>query len=573
MDDTIGIIGAGLSGLTAAYYLVKNGYNVVIYEGNNRLGGRVYSGKFPNGQIYENGGELIDSTHKDLLHLIKELNLKVNDELKISEKDSKKEEELIYVIDYPDNLEVNDNMDFPKVKYSNTDISNDYFNKINPSTKLSIFQQIYLDAKNIRPINYIKGKTSWPLIYDKNFSHLDKKSLKEYIHSLTSFLRKDKNGSKTKLAQLFNQAFLTECGAEIDKLSPINLLKLLDFNTNKTHKPLFYPAGKVPVKLFSLFGDSDERFHTQNGNYTIIKNLKNFLCETNKCKIKMEYCLTKIKYCSSSEPFDKYNNKPYKLFFKKSDNSCSMRVHKHIIIAIPFSTIRKEDLFPEKFVDIEEANFSLLKKYAIQHLPMGKNSKLNIQFLTKFWKQNNSNGFIFANNNEYWDVSRDQNQETGVLVEFKGGESCNTSITNELIEDTLKYNSEIKRETETCLNVLQEIFPEARKHFKYICDVETKKITNVVGYCWHHSHWAKGSYSYWGPGQYNGYKNYITGKEKNIDKISFAGYEGVAEPYNEEQTGNCHFAGEHTSFMFQGYMNGAVESGIRVANEIMRLTK
>ena len=71
MNDTVGIVGGGLAGLTCSYYLVKNGYNVVIYEGNNRLGGRVYSGKFPNGQIYENGGELIDSTHKDLLHLIK----------------------------------------------------------------------------------------------------------------------------------------------------------------------------------------------------------------------------------------------------------------------------------------------------------------------------------------------------------------------------------------------------------------------------------------------------------------------------------------------------------------------
>jgi len=73
-------------------------------------------------------------------------------------------------------------------------------------------------------------------------------------------------------------------------------------------------------------------------------------------------------------------------------------------------------------------------------------------------------------------------------------------------------------------------------------------------------------------GQYNGYKNYI---DSNFDKdpVSFAGYEGVPEPYNKEQTGNCHFAGEHTSYIYQGYMNGAVESGIRVANEIIFLMK
>lgn len=570
MNDTVGIVGGGLAGLTCSYYLVKNGYNVVIYEGNNRLGGRVYSGKFPNGQIYENGGELIDSTHKDLLHLIKELNLKVNDELKPLE-NNPTEEELIYVTDYPDDEP--DKHNIHKVIYLTSEAANDYFNKVNPSTNLSIFQQIYYDAKHIHPQNFIQGKTEWPLIYDNAYYNVDKKSLEEYINNLTSFLRKDKNGSKTKLAQLFNQAFLTECGAEINKLSPVNLLKLLDFNTEKTYKPLNYKAGQVPVELFSLFGDSDERFHTKNGNYSIIKKLKKYLCNSNKCKIKMGYCLTKIKHCSGSLSFDKYGNKPYRVWFKRSDDSCFSYMHNHIVIAIPFSTIRKCHLSPEKFVDIEESNFSELKKYAIQHLPMGKNSKLNIQFLTKFWKKNSSNGFIFANNNDYWDVSRDQNHETGILVEFKGGENCNTSVTNEFIEDDYMHNLEIKRETDVCLDVLQDIFPETKKHFKYTHDPETKKITNVAGYCWHHSPWAKGSYAYWGPGQYNGYKNCVTEKDKSTDKISFAGYEGVPEPYNKEQTGNCHFAGEHTSFMFQGYMNGAVESGIRVANEIIQLTK
>jgi len=55
MSNAIGIVGGGLAGLTAAYYLVKNGRNVTIYEGNDRLGGRVFSDKFPNEQIYENG--------------------------------------------------------------------------------------------------------------------------------------------------------------------------------------------------------------------------------------------------------------------------------------------------------------------------------------------------------------------------------------------------------------------------------------------------------------------------------------------------------------------------------------
>ena len=36
-----------------------------------------------------------------------------------------------------------------------------------------------------------------------------------------------------------------------------------------------------------------------------------------------------------------------------------------------------------------------------------------------------------------------------------------------------------------------------------------------------------------------------------------------------KRQGNCHFAGEHTSIDFQGYLNGAVESGERAAGEIL----
>jgi monoamine oxidase len=40
-----------------------------------------------------------------------------------------------------------------------------------------------------------------------------------------------------------------------------------------------------------------------------------------------------------------------------------------------------------------------------------------------------------------------------------------------------------------------------------------------------------------------------------------------------EASGNCHFAGEHTSIDFQGYLNGAVETGERAAGEILAALK
>jgi len=287
----------------------------------------------------------------------------------------------------------------------------------------------------------------------------------------------------------------------------------------------------------------------------------------------MNMCLNKITHCSNKERIDKYNNKPYELVFKKENGEIYKKIYKHIIIAIPFSAIRKENVFSEYYVNIDESNFSKLKKYAIQHLPMGKNSKLNVQFKTKFWKKDGNNGFIMKNDTYYWDVSRQQKQTTGILVEFKGGNNTDKSITSDLIEDVNEHNCSTKKAVSSFLNTLENIVPGAKKNFEYTYDETTKKISNVNGYCWTHSRWSKGAYSYWGHGQYYSGKNYIDSETKDSDVISFAGYEGVPEPYNEEQTGNCHFAGEHTSFFFKGYMNGAVESGLRVANEIMRLMK
>ena len=64
---------------------------------------------------------------------------------------------------------------------------------------------------------------------------------------------------------------------------------------------------------------------------------------------------------------------------------------------------------------------------------------------------------------------------------------------------------------------------------------------------WPGYEWTKGSYSFYKVGQYT----------------KFAGMEG-------RRQGNCHFAGEHAASQdFQGYLNGAVESGERAAGEIL----
>ena len=58
------VIGAGFSGLAAAYELVARGYDVTVVEARNRVGGRVITfNDFVPGKHVEGGGELIGSNH------------------------------------------------------------------------------------------------------------------------------------------------------------------------------------------------------------------------------------------------------------------------------------------------------------------------------------------------------------------------------------------------------------------------------------------------------------------------------------------------------------------------------
>lgn len=78
---SVGIVGAGLAGLTCADTLKAHGIRASIYEAATRTGGRSWSlrGVFP-GQVAERGGELIDTLHKTILSYAKRFHLALEDD-------------------------------------------------------------------------------------------------------------------------------------------------------------------------------------------------------------------------------------------------------------------------------------------------------------------------------------------------------------------------------------------------------------------------------------------------------------------------------------------------------------
>ena len=75
------IIGAGTAGLVCAYRLQEKGIAAKVIEASTRVGGRMFSLRnfFPDNQMTELGGEYVDSDHKTMHRLVKELGLTMND--------------------------------------------------------------------------------------------------------------------------------------------------------------------------------------------------------------------------------------------------------------------------------------------------------------------------------------------------------------------------------------------------------------------------------------------------------------------------------------------------------------
>jgi monoamine oxidase len=190
-----------------------------------------------------------------------------------------------------------------------------------------------------------------------------------------------------------------------------------------------------------------------------------------------------------------------------------------VVLALPFSMLRS--------VDYSMAGFETLKDTAIQNLPMGTNSKLHVQFRDRHWNGLGNNGNTYADTGyqNTWEVTRAQPGKRGILVDYTGGD-VGASFGSGTPDSRARQ----------FLRQLEPVLPGITGKYNGKATIDY----------WAGYPWTKGSYSFWKVGQYT----------------QFSGVEKLRQ-------GKVHFCGEHTSQDSQGYLNGGVETGNRVATEIL----
>ncbi|MEO7794615.1 MAG: NAD(P)/FAD-dependent oxidoreductase, partial [Thermoanaerobaculia bacterium] len=453
----VAIVGGGIAGLTCAYRLAQAGVATRIFEAQDRIGGRMWSltGAFPEGQVCELGGELIDSNHEKIRALAGELHLELDD-LSL----------------YEPGL-IKDLWHFDGRQYSDAEV-------------VEAFTPV---AERI--------DAAWETVTGETVSYretnggeaIDNQSIAEWLDGAecSGWFRK-----------LLDVAYTTEYGLEIGDQSAWNLLMMID----------------TEPEPFKVFGESDERYHVRGGNDLIPRRLAEKLPGRIETGARLEAVAAK----SSGD---------FLLTFRRGGATFEVAAER-VVLALPFTLLRDVRL---------DLSLPAVKRKAIDELKYGTNAKLMVGFSDRLWRSPRggeqgvsrgpgSNGSVLTDLpfQLTWEATRMQPGKAGILTCFTGGQRG-----IDLGQGTPAAQSE------RFAHELERIFPGA-----------AERRLGEARFHWPSFEFTKGSYASYGVGQWT----------------TICGAEG-------ERVGKLHFADEHTSVDFQGFMEGGCESGERVAGEIL----
>ena len=189
-----------------------------------------------------------------------------------------------------------------------------------------------------------------------------------------------------------------------------------------------------------------------------------------------------------------------------------------VVLAVPFTLLREVSM---------QVELAPVKRTAIQELGYGHNAKVLVGFKTRPWQKLGYSGATYTDEafQLAWDNSFLQTGAAGGLTFYSGG----------------------KRGLDAGNGTAEQVAARLMAGFERAYPGATRQRNGKAArFHWPTFPWTKGSYACYKPGQWT----------------SIAGSEGLP-------AGNLFFAGEHCSYDFQGYMNGAAQSGLDAAKAVM----
>jgi monoamine oxidase len=308
-------------------------------------------------------------------------------------------------------------------------------------------------------------------------------------------------GHASPLGAVLDNAYNEEYGADTTGQSALNLVYLLGY--------------KAKPGNFSIYGASDERYRIVGGNSKLPLAIAAALPS-----VHTGYRMTSIR---------KNADGTVAITFDTGGGPSTTVTADHAVLCMSFSVLRT--------LDYSRAGFDQLKRTAIAQLGSGINAKLQLQFASRIWNAQGSDGSVYTDQGfqSGWESTRGQSGATGIFVDYPGRSSA-AALGQSSPYTTTATNKNVTTLAKKFLTQVEPIFPGLGALWNGKAMLSTPFADPNL----------RCSYSYWKPGQYAG----------------FSGYEGARQ-------GNVHFAGEHCSQDFQGFMEGGAAEGVRAANEIL----
>jgi len=188
----------------------------------------------------------------------------------------------------------------------------------------------------------------------------------------------------------------------------------------------------------------------------------------------------------------------------------------YVVLTLPASTLRHVEIQPSLPED---------QRHAIERLAYGRATKVLLQSSKKLFDDRHARAFATDDClGAFWDASEEQG-DTASIVSFLAGGSASACLRDRAAGGGQAVLSDL------CW-----------------LGIDRSPVTAVHVGDWTADPWAHGGYAFLDPGFDSAWRSLL-----------------------KRRAGRIVFAGEHTSERWQGYMNGAVESGQRAAGELIAL--